>query len=168
MTQSPNLSSLIPEAMLTELGRVIAIWSHLESAFDFIYLRRVALGGGWEAELDDPRLSSMGKAFERRVRDVRQHVEVAIMSDNDRKAWDRALSQLISLRRKRDFLAHGVMNVAFRNGERLDDRVHLTFKSWRNQKPHEMVYISLANMQKIRERMSLLWSCLIDLQLRWT
>jgi hypothetical protein len=166
MTQSPNLSSLIPEAILTEVGRIIAIWSHLEHVFDFIYLRRVALGGGWAAELDDPRLSNMGKAFERRVRDLRQHVEAANISHDDRKAWDRALSQLISLRRKRDFLAHGVMNVACENHECLDDKIHLTFKSWRNQKPHVMVHVSLADMHRTRERMSLLWPSLIDLQLR--
>ncbi len=166
---SPDLVSQLPEPILTELGRVIATWSHVEQMFDMLYQHRVALQGGHEAELDDPRLALMGQGFGRRVAALRQNFENSDLPDEVRRACDRALSRSISLRRKRDFLAHGVMNVAVKSAEPYEpfsDRVHLIFKSWRNQKPHQMVHLTLADMQKTRERMTRLWVELIELQSR--
>lgn len=145
----------VPEPLLTELGRVVAAWSHVENTFDMIYLGRIVMRDTGRVHRMDPIVKQMGQAFERRVGELRKYFkDHPDFSPMAKIAWDRALSQLISLRRKRDFLAHGMMGPAIGpDFNTVPDAMTIIFKSWRNQKETEFVTIKLAGLRKTFERM---------------
>ena len=151
--------------MLAEIGRVITAWSHIEFSFDMIYLQVVVAQGGGMAK-DDPRWKLMGAAFERRVRELREILPSQSFSPENLVKFDRALSQLISLRRKRDLLSHGVINPSNVSGslENEVEAVQIMFKSWRNSKDHLVFRLTLSDLQQTSGRMTRLYNDLISLQ----
>lgn len=163
--QSSFMRSL-PAEVLTEIGRVIGAWAHIEQKFDLVYLSLIVMQSKGSGRMDDPRVAMMGAAFERRVREFRAFVDASAWPSEEKTKWDRTLSQLVSLRRKRDFLAHGVMSPILPNsGSVLQDAIGLVFKSWRNKKPHEEAKVTLQDLQRTFERMDRLYWSLFDLSL---
>jgi hypothetical protein len=157
----------LPEPVLTEIGRVIGAWSHIEQQFDMIYLGAVVMEERGRGPLSDPRVKMMGTGFERRVRELREHLTSQAYGQANAQRWDRALSQLISLRRKRDILAHGRLSLSTTmEGDALrvaDDAVSIVFKSWRNAKPHMTARVKLQDLKRTFERMERLFWDLHDL-----
>lgn len=158
-----NLVDLIPDAIVMELGRIVSSWSLLEQIFDMIYMHRVIRDH--EFEPDDPRLRELAKPFKVRIKEVR--AVVCEVGDAEMHArWDRALSQLDRLRNKRDIVAHGVFH-GIPTGESMEmepNKVHLSYKSYRNQRPHDWGPISLASLQQTRAQIGRLWMELIAIQ----
>lgn len=161
-----DITTLFPEDVLIEIGKIIASWSQVESVFDSVYMRKVIRDHSFD--LGDPRLDQLGQSFARRLREVRDVVTTS-GTDAQRTKWDRVLSQCDRLRKKRDIVAHGVFNVVPKEGgevmEIRQDTIHLSYKSYKNRKPHDFGLISLKSLQTTRAQISQLWLDLMDAHL---
>jgi hypothetical protein len=160
-----NLMALMPEEAVIEIGRIILCWSQAEGVFDSIYTHLVIRDN--QFELDDPRLSQLAQPFMRRVREVRMILrKINPMNLSD---WERTLSQTERLRRKRDVIAHGQFAAIPEEGTtefKIDQsRVGLSYKSYRNQRPHDFGPILISSLSTTRAQIGRLWFDLMDLLL---
>lgn len=155
------------ESYLADLGRVIAAWSHIESQFDLLFLSLVVMRGKSSGSMSDPRVNKlMGMAFERRLKEFRTRLEELELSDDSRVKLDRTLSQLMTLRRKRDEIAHSVWSPSIDpNFQFKPNTAMALFKSWRNSKPHEWNTVAQKSLKATFGKMSALFWDLVRLSL---
>lgn len=167
MAHSPDIVALLPEQMLVEIGKIIASWSYVEHLFDMVYTRLIVMEG--RPQSDGARLPMLGKPFKVRMRELRAAIATTSEAEIDASqqiAWERMLSQLGSLRNKRDFIAHSQIYPVSLDKDKTEEAA-VSFKSWRNQKPHLMAKVTLSKLKKTREEISRAWIDLMKLEHAW-
>ncbi|ESW71994.1 MULTISPECIES: hypothetical protein [unclassified Mesorhizobium] len=69
-----NSGSFMPlrsEAMLAEIGRILALWSYVEQKFDLLVMSEGVFKGVSSGKVDDRVSTAMRTRIEDKVRDVR-------------------------------------------------------------------------------------------------
>jgi len=155
------------ESYLADVGRIVAGWSHVEGHFDILFLSVVVMRGAPSGSMKDPRVKLLGHTFLSRVRQFRERLGELKLSDEDRKAIDKVLSQLVQLRSERDEIAHALLSPVFDPTKGISpDAAVALIKSWRNEKPHEFKPVSQTRLKKTFEKIHALYWDLFDLSLR--
>lgn len=152
MELRPFLLDGFSESTLADIGRVIAAWSHLELQFDQLFLSIVVMEGAGSGKITPEKTKQMGKAFERRVRELRKRLPETGLTPDMTKRWDRVLSQLTQVRTERDRVAHSVLTPNLRE----DQSAQSLYKSWRNQKPYEIGTLTPKRLKKTFQKMAAL------------
>ena len=149
----------VPAAFLEDLGRLVATWAHVESKFHVIYLHLTDQRA--EFEIDDPALRSLGEAFKRRVRGLREKVAASLYTTEQKARINSLLDRLTTVHNARDDLAHAVISAGpMEGGEPMNmspDSVTAIFKSFRNQKDHEWTEVTRSYLQETTQRMNVLF-----------
>lgn len=149
-----HLLSDIPEPILMEMGRVVALWAHVEALLDSWTLQMVVKRHVFA--IDDPDLKAyLGKPFARRLDDdVKPAVAAMALSPAARAFYERTIASLGGLRNRRDMIAHGRVHPILIEGKGTDPAaVLLLYKSYMTLKEFTVERLTLSHLQKISERM---------------
>lgn len=168
-----NSGSFIPlpsEAMLAEIGRILALWSYVEQKFDLLVLSEVAFEGVSTGKIDERVSKLMKTSIEVKMRAFR----AALSRGNSKHGLtvgmvEHTFQRMVELKQTRDLLAHGTMTFSMSADHGiLTDRLqvlHMRFNTPKNVLNPVNKEIDLETLRKASDELQILFWEFFDLSM---
>jgi len=158
------------ESYLSDLGRVVAAWSHVELQFSLLFLSVVVMKGP-SGSMSDPNVQKMmGLSLGRQLTAFRARLKELDIPETSATATTRLLDRLLTLRKQRDEVAHSVFNLSITQVSPdqiaiAQDEAIALYKSWKNTKPAEFKPVKQSHLKELFDKIHLLYWDLLELSL---
>jgi len=154
-----------PDDILLLLGRLVVIWSHVESCFDLLFISEVVMSGRSTGKTEEIQQSKIGRPIVERIGLIR---DVAKSGKLKRSvSWEDiepTLSRFMTAKKERDKYVHGLLTATGSDAGISSNEASRVYKSWKSKEQFEWKTVSEKDLAKLIGQLEVLVWEFHDLQ----
>jgi hypothetical protein len=153
-----------PDELLLLLGKLISIWSHVESRFDLLFISEIAMSGRSTGKIQEIRQSKIGSSIMERIGLIREAARSGKLKRS--LSWEDmepTLSRFVNAKKERDKYVHGQLTATWSGADISRAEAARIYKSWKSNKEFEVKTISEKDLVRLIDLLETLYWEFFDL-----